>query len=154
MNQNLITTTRHHVIVLLCLFGSIFLVGTFCQASSHGDVKKEAQETATAIGEDSVAQKDKAIAEAKELMRKLDQSMDDAESSMKENWHSLEDSTKQNYELSKKEFKEQRKELGSWLDKMQNSSADAWEETKKGFADAHDSLSSSWKQATEEMTQD
>ena len=58
MNQNLISTTRHHVIVLLCLFGSIFLVGTFCQAASYGDVKKEAQETATAIGEYSVEQKD------------------------------------------------------------------------------------------------
>ena len=154
MKENLMTLTKPQVIFLLYLFGSVFLAASLSQAASSNEVKKEVQEAASAIGDYSVEHKDKAVAEAKELMKKLDQSMDDAESSMKENWHSLEDSTKQNYELSKKEFHDQRKELAGWLDKMQNSSADAWEETKKGFADAHDSMSSSWKKATEKMTQD
>lgn len=80
--------------------------------------------------------------------------MDEAEAKMKGNWHSLEESTKQNFELSKKEYHEQRKELAGWVDKMQNSSAESWEETKNGYADAHDSLSSSWKKVTEKMTRD
>jgi septal ring factor EnvC (AmiA/AmiB activator) len=154
MKQNLMKHTKRQLITFLCLVGTIFLSGTFSQAASQDDVKKEMKEASSAIADYSVDQKDKAVAEAKELMNKLDQNINDAETSMKENWHSLEESSKQNYELSKTEFKKQREELAGWLDKMQNSSADAWEETKKGFADAHDSLSSSWKKATEKMTQD
>ena len=143
--------------ILTILFGflcSLLLSATFIQAASQDEVTKEVQEAVNAIGEYSVDQKDKAVAEAKELMKKLDKSMDETESSMKKGWHSMEDSAKQNYELSKKEMEEQRKELANWVDKMQDSSDDAWEETKKGFADAHDSLSSSWQKVKEEMAQD
>lgn len=154
MKPNLMTMTNHHVIIFFCLLGTIILAGTFSQAASQDEVMKEVQEAANAIGEYSVHQKDKAVAEAKELMKKLDKSMDDTESSMKKSWHSMEDSAKQNYELSKKEMAEQRKELAHWVDKMQDSSDDAWEETKRGFADAHDSLSSSWQKVKEEMAQD
>ena len=93
---------------------------------------KEIQEAASAIGDYSVDQKDKASAEAKELMDKLDKSMEETESSMKKNWHTMEDSAKQNYELSKKEMGKQRKELADWIDKMEDSSTDAWDEKKKG----------------------
>lgn len=130
---------------------SIFLTTSFIHAASQDEVMKEMQEAASAIGEYSVDQKDKAIVEAKELMDKLDKNMEETESSMKEKWNSLEDSAKQNYELSKKEMEKQRQELADWIDKMQDSSADAWEETKKGFAGAHDSLSSSWQRVKEEM---
>jgi hypothetical protein len=143
--------------ILTILFGflcSLLLSATFIQAASQDEVTKEVQEAVNAIGEYSVDQKDKAVAEAKELMKKLDKSMDETESSMKKNWHSMEDSAKQNYELSKKEMEEQRNELADWIDKMQDSSDDAWEETKKGFADAHDSLSSSWQKVKEEMAQE
>ena len=142
------------LIILICFLCSFLLPITFIQAASQDEVIKEMQEAATTIGEYSVDQKDKAIAEAKELMKKLDKSMDEAESSIKENWHSMEDSAKQNYELSKKEMGEQRQELASWVDKMQDSSADAWEETKKGFADAHDSLSSSWQKVKKDMNRE
>jgi septal ring factor EnvC (AmiA/AmiB activator) len=151
MKHNLMTMTKRQAIIFFCLLGTVILAGTFSRAATQDDVKKETREAATAIGEYSVEQKDKAIAEAKELMQKLDKSMDDTESSMKENWHSLEESAKQNYELSKKEFKTQREELAGWVDKMQNSSAEAWDETKKGFAEAHDSLNSSWEKATEKV---
>lgn len=154
MRQKFMAITKYSAISSLCLFSAIFLIISLMQAASQEDVKKELGEAAVAIGEYGADQKDKAIAEGKELMRKLDKSMDDTEASVKENWHSLGESAKHNYELSKKEFKEQRKELAGWLDKMHSSTADSWEETKKGFANAHDSLSSSWKKATEKMTQD
>ena len=154
MKKNHITIAKYSVTTLFCLANVIFMLCATTYAASKEDLKKEISEAASAIGEYSVDQKDIAIAEAKEMMRKMDKSMDDAESSMKENWHSLEESSKQSYELSKKEFHEQRKEMADWLDKMQGSSADAWEETQKGFSDAHDDLSSSWEKATEKMTQD
>jgi len=140
--------------ILFCILCSLLLSATFIQAASQDEVMKEVQEAANAIGEYSVDQKDKAVAEAKELMKKLDKSMDETESSMKKNWHSMEDSAKQNYKLSKEELEEQRKELANWVDKMQDSSDDARGETKKGFADAHDSLSSSWQKVNEEMAQE
>jgi hypothetical protein len=37
---------------------------------------------------------------------------------------------------------------------VQDSPADAWEETKKGFAEAYDSLSSSWQKVKEHMAQE
>ena len=51
-------------------------------------------------------------------------------------------------------MEKQRIELADWVDKMEDSSADAWEDTKKGFADAHDSLSSSWQTVKEHMAQE
>jgi hypothetical protein len=68
------------------------------------------------------------------MMKKLDKSMAETELSMKENWHIMEDSATQNYGLSKKEMEEQSQELADWVIKMQGGSADAWEETKKGFS--------------------
>ncbi len=136
------------------LFAAIMLTASFIQAASQDEVMKEIEEAASAIGDYSVDQKDKAIAEAKELMDKLDKSMEEAESSMKENWDSMEDSAKQNYELSKEEMDKQRKELADWLEKMQDSSADAWDDTQKGFADAHDSLSETWQKVKEHMAQE
>ena len=153
MNYKQLTMNPYHALLSFFLFGSIMLAASFSQAASQDEVMKEIQEAASAIGDYSVDQKDKAIAEAKELMDKLDKSMEEAESSMKENWHSMADSAKQNYQLSKEEMEKQRKELADWVEKMQDSSADAWDDTKKGFADAHDSLSATWQKVKEHMTQ-
>ena len=140
--------------ILFCILFTLLLSATFIHSASQDEVMKEVQEAANAIGEYSVEQKDKAIIEAKEMMKKLDKKMAETETSMRENWDSMEDSAKQNYELSKKNMEEQRQEMANWVDSMQDSSADAWEEAKKGFADAHDSLSSSWQKIKEEMAQE
>ncbi len=154
MKKSIMNTAQHHVTFLFLLFSVVFLTASIIQAASQDEVMKEIEEAASAIGDYSVDQKDKAIAEAKELMDKLDKSMEEAESSMKQNWHSMEDSAKQNYEVSKEEMDKQRKELADWLEKMQDSSADAWDDTQKGFADAHDSLSETWQKVKEHMAQE
>lgn len=156
MRQKHIVRTKRNFLnaALVVLTGSILFAASLVQASSHEDMKKEVNEAAAAIGDYSVEQKDKAVAEAKEMMSELDRKWDETEASMKENWDGLKESSKENYELSKKEYNEQRRELSEWLDKMQDSSAGAWEETKKGFTEAHDSLSSSWERAMEKLNED
>jgi len=153
MKQGDISGTRGYCLttMLFAVLGAIMLAATSVQASSHGDMEKEIKEAGASIGDYSVEQKDKAVAEAKELLSELDRKWDETESSITENWDSLKESSKENYELSKKEYQEQRRELAEWIEKMQDSSAGAWEETKKGFSDAHDSLKSSWNKAMEEL---
>ena len=46
-----------------------------------------------------------------------------------------------------KALRQQRKELAEWYGSFKNSSADAWEQMKKGFSDAYQTMSDSLEKA-------
>lgn len=135
------------VVVVLSFFIGVSSLG----ATEQKGVKEEVGEAATAIKDYSVEQKDAAVAKAKELMEDLDENIDAWQGEVEEKWDDLQESSRQNYKMSKEKFQEQREELGAWFDRLQDSSAEAWDETKQGFSNAYDALSKSWSSSKEEM---
>lgn len=72
------------------------------------------------------------------------------EGRFKEKRDDLKQSSKDTYQTSTQGLKRQREELSAWYEKMKGNSSDSWDEIKKGFADAYDSLTDSWNKAEEE----
>jgi flagellar motility protein MotE (MotC chaperone) len=114
------------------------------------DVKEEVKQAGAAIAEYSVEQKDAAVDKAKQMMDELDDRRQVWEGRLKEKWDNLKQSSKESYQNSTQELDRQREELAVWYEKMKDSSSDNWEEIKQGFADAYDSLASSWDKSVKD----
>ncbi|TKB10884.1 hypothetical protein [Desulforhopalus sp. IMCC35007] len=141
-------------LTILSLFSVIFFFGNNVMASSHEAAQKEISEAVAAIKDYTIEERDEAIAKAQELLDKFDDNKHVWEGRMKEKLDNLKDSSKDNYEASKKSLEEQRKELSMWKEKMQNSSSEAWDEIKTGFEGAYDSLVEDWKKAEQGVEDD
>ena len=145
---------RLHSFILLLTLMAVFIC--FVPApvwSGASDVKEEVKQAGAAIGEYSAEQKDAAIDKAKEMMDELDDRMHVLEGRFKEKQGNLKQSSKESYQRSMQELKRQREELSAWYEKMKDNSGDSWQEIKQGFADAYDSLATSWNKATEEVAE-
>lgn len=128
------------------------LVTSLSQADTKGEAaKEEIREAATAIGDYTAEQKDAAVAKAKELMDKLDDQIHVWEGRFEENWQDLKKSSQENYKTSMQELRKKRNDLSEWYGSMKHSSADAWEEVKKGFTDTYDQMVKSLDQNQEKM---
>ncbi len=51
------------------------------------------------------------------------------------------------YRTALKSLRKQRTQLAEWYGGMENSSADAWEDIKKGVSDAYTAFSDAWEKA-------
>ena len=60
-------------------------------------------------------------------------------------------SARQKVKANLKALRQQRNELAEWYGGLKNSSADAWEQMKKGFSNAYQALSDSWEKAKGEF---
>lgn len=130
---------------------ALLTTGSVACAASGADIKKEAGETASAIKEYSIEQKDAAVAKANELMETLDDNAHVWEGRIKEKWASLKESSHDNFNATNEKIKQQRAELAEWAKKLQSSSGDAWDEAREGFDNAYETLKESLSKAADEM---
>jgi chromosome segregation ATPase len=118
------------------------------------DVKKETKELINTLQQYTVAQRDQAVKEADQALKKLDGRIDALESRVDNNWDKMTQAARQKARASLKALRQQRNELAEWYGSFKNSSADAWEQMKKGFSDAYQAISDSWEKAKSEYDKD
>jgi phage shock protein A len=102
----------------------------------------------------TVDQRDQAVKEAEQALKKLDGRIDELESRVDNNWDKMNQAARQKTRANLKALRQQRNELADWYGSFKNSSADAWEQMKKGFSDAYQAISDSWEKAKGEYDTD
>ena len=119
--------------------------------SSMQDVKKEVGEAADAIKRYSVDQRDAAISKAQAVMDALDDKIDKLEESIHKNWEKMDQATRRHAQAALDNLKMQRKKMAESYSALKHSSAGAWEQVKKGFADSYEDLHGAWQRAKGEF---
>lgn len=119
--------------------------------TSASDVKKEALETYDAFKKYTLAQRDKAVEAADKKLQAIDENLDTIRKDLDQRWQTMSEVTRQkNREMIRKLNKE-RENVAEWYGGMRHSSAEAWEEVKKGFADSYDRLERAFAEAKQDF---
>lgn len=141
------------VIAIVFLFASFcFVPLSYTHASSEKttiqDVKQEAQELISKIKGYSADQRDEAIKQTEQALKKLDNRIDALETDIYNGWDQMDKAARERSQAGLKELRTQRIELAEWYGSLKNNSLSFWEQMKKGFADAHQAIIDTWAKFT------
>ena len=137
------------------LVTSMFLILTLCfvplsytQASEDKttiqDVKKEAQDLISTIKGYSADQRDEAIKQTEQALKKLDNRIEALETDLYSRWDKMDKAARDEAQTGLKELRKQRIELAEWYGSLKNGSLSVWEQMKKGFSDAYQTIIDTW----------
>jgi len=133
----------------LCLHS----IGGFAQddGTSFEDVRREASELMSSIGDYSAEQRDEAVAATQRTLEKMDRSIEEMEQEMREQWDSMDDAAREQSREAMEALRRERTELAEWYGAMKNSTSGAWDEMKVGFSESLESMSEAWDRAVKKF---
>jgi hypothetical protein len=115
--------------------------------TTASEVKEKAVETYETLKDYTLEQRDEAMAAAEKKLSKLDVRIDEMQKSLDDDWQEMSEATRKKTQESLKELRKEREKVAEWYGGMRHSSAGAWEEVKKGFAESYDRLERAFKKA-------
>lgn len=119
-------------------------VPVICKTTS-ADVSEKAHDTWETFKAYVSDQKHKAVEHGKELLKDADNKIEELEKKADK----ASGDTKVKYQKSIEKLKKMRSNLAKKFDELEKSSADNWETTKHGFAEAYKDLRDAYKEATD-----
>ena len=150
--------TRHLGVFLFAMGLVLFRPVPFSLAGSDSEeatraeeVEQEVAEAMRAIRSFSAEQKDDAVAQAKQALKKLDAQIDRMEQQMRDGWSDLDRAARQKSRAALQRLREQRNELAEWYGGMKHGSLDAWERLKEGFLKSYGKLEQAFQEARNEL---
>lgn len=155
---------NHPLIGLGIIIWVLFFLATFSPAASDEEknkpeaaptleeVKEKMGAAAESISGYTSAQRDQAIAKARQELEKLDGKIAMLEEKIDQEWDQLSAHTRQQWQDTLIQLRKKRIEAAEWYGGIQRGSVDAWEEIKKGYANAYAELDQSWEKAWKEFT--
>lgn len=111
------------------------------------EVKEQAVETYETLKDYTLEQRDEAMAAAEVKLKKLDVRIDEMQKSLDDSWQEMSEATRKKTQESLNALRKEREKVAEWYGGMRHSSAGAWEEVKKGFAESYDRLERAFKKA-------
>ena len=107
------------------------------------EVGQELREEVEAIKTYSAAQRDAAVKKGKAVLEGLDARIERMKSKIHQNWDRMDASARKKASASLEAIQKQRSEIAKWYDSLnlKESSAEAWENAKKGFVESYESAS-------------
>ncbi len=121
------------------------------ESGSVKDVKKETAEALEAIKNYSAEQRDETVKKVKQVMNDLDKEMERLEEKIDKKWGEMDKAARKNARETMKTLREQRNELAEWYGGIQHSSANAWDDVKRGFIKSYNALKESFSEAAGEF---
>ncbi|MBI4791255.1 MAG: hypothetical protein HY789_00575 [Deltaproteobacteria bacterium] len=121
------------------------------EGTKQGEAKKEMDDTMQAIQDYSIDKKEQVMADAKELLDKMDAKIDQLEKQSREKWQQMSEASREKSQETLRELRKKRNEIAEWYGGMKHSSANAWNEVKKGFINSYHSLQDSLDEAPEKF---
>ena len=116
--------------------------------------RQEMTDAAEAIKNYSVEKRDEAARKAKASLDALDVRINALEQQIDKDWDKMSKAARVQARGTMRALREQRLKVAEWYGGLQHSTANAWEDTKKGFSAAYKSLKSSWEKAEKEYKKD
>ena len=147
--------TIHSVIVVVLI--AIFGIASGCSDKTSTDktttkeVKQEMQDLLQTLKGYAADQRDEAIQKTKTALDNLDNRIDALETRIDNAWDKMDKAAREKARANLKALRKQRTELAEWYGSLKSSSADAWEQIKKGFSDAYTALYDAWEKAENEF---
>lgn len=153
------TGMRTGLIAICLMLGTLAAVaaGSPSAGSESSDsadlstVKREWADTVTALKGYTAAQRDMAVARARQELDTMDRHIEQLESRTQQEWGSLNQEAREARETALRTLREQRNEAAEWYGGMKHSSAGAWESVKQGFIDSYGVLNNAFSKAWSEF---
>lgn len=118
--------------------------------SAAKDARQETGDAAEAIKNYSIEKRDEAAQKAREALDELDARINSLETQIDKDWDKMSKSAREQARKSMKALHRQRIKAAEWYGSLQSSTANAWEHTKKGFSEAYRDLKNAWEKAERE----
>tara|TARA_R110000851_G_scaffold129525_3_gene262413 strand:- start:54101 stop:54556 length:456 start_codon:yes stop_codon:yes gene_type:complete len=118
--------------------------------TSLEEVKKETQDLLAAIDSYTADKRDEAVIKAKEGLNKLDKRIDTLEAAIDQNWDNMSEAARNEARENLKTVRKQRNQVAQWYGSMKTSSANSWDQMKKGFLDSYKALEDAWRKSEKE----
>lgn len=151
MNSDLLKLTALTIFVALLLAGAPMSFAADGGKTTGKDVGEKIDETAHAIKNYSVEQRDEALKSAKSALAEADNRIDHYESEMGKNWDKMNASARKHAQETMKTLRRQRQDLSESYGELKRSSSNAWDEVKSGFAKSYDALRDSFAKAAKDF---
>jgi len=115
------------------------------------DVSRSADETARAVKNYTVQQRDEAVKSAKSALDDLDTRIRGLERKLDRDWDRMDESARKKARATLSTLREQRAEMAEWYGGLKHGSAEAWDEVKSGFVKSYEALKDSFAKARKEF---
>lgn len=132
------------VLAVLCVFLPSLAAETKATAK---DVSRKADETARAVRNYTVQQRDEAIQSAKTALDDLDARIRSLERRLDQDWDRMDAAARRKARVALDALRKQRDEAAEWYGGLKHGSAEAWNEVKDGFVRSYEALKDSFNRA-------
>ena len=116
-----------------------------------GSMRQQSREAAEAIRNYSVEQRDKAVSSAQRALQALDARMGRLAADIDRKWDQLDESARGHARDTMDRLRMERGEAAEWLGALKQSTREAWDDARDGFARSYQSLKDNLDKAKEEM---
>jgi len=120
------------------------------QSTSMSEVKHDVAETAQAIKNYTVEQKDEAVKKAREALDELDARIDKLQARLDEKWNQMSQAAREKAQATERGLRKERTEAAEWYGGLRHSSAKAWGNVKSGFVKSYEALADAIHKAERE----
>ena len=115
------------------------------------DVRMETRDLLDSVKSYSAKQRDEAIQEIEIAILRLDNRIEALQTEIDKQWNDMSDQTRKQTRASLRALHKERVELAEWYGNLKGSSADAWDEIKRGFSYAYGNINKAWEKALNEF---
>lgn len=144
---------------VVCIFTlSVILVSTKVSYASRSDdqtsideVQEEAGELFQTLKSYLIAQRTQAVDKTEKALDNLDKQIDELENRLYTNWEKMDEAAREKANSSLKTLHKKRVETAEWYGRLKSSSAEAWDNIKKGLSDAYKDLYMALEKSEEEF---
>lgn len=147
--------TKLFIICLLSM--AVFALTPAIHAETNGDkttlqdVKEETRDLVETLKGYSAERRDEAMQKSREALATLDRRIDDLETRIDRDWERMDQAARDKARTTLRELRKQRAEVAERFGRWKESSANAWEQMKKGFANAYQDLQKAREKAEKEF---
>ena len=114
---------------------------------SAKDVSKKADDTARAVGQYTIQQRDEALKSAKAALDDVDARMRSLDRKLDREWDQMDQAARKKARATQDALRRERDEAAEWYGGLKHSSAESWEEVRAGFVKSYEKLKASFAKA-------
>jgi len=123
------------------------------ELTTADEVRSEISEAMDAIASYTEQERDQALAEAREVLMRLDAEIERREQALRENWSEMSIAARETAEARLRDLRQARNRLGERYGALESGASNAWDELKAGFSDAWNDFSEEWSAADTDMSE-
>ncbi|HET7200450.1 MAG TPA: hypothetical protein VFI80_06520 [Burkholderiales bacterium] len=115
------------------------------------DISRKADDTARAVKNYTVQQRDEAIKSAKSALDDLDARLRSLDRKVDREWDKMDQAARKKARTAQGALRRERDDVAEWYGGLKHGSAESWEEVKDGFVKSYEALKKSFVKTRKEL---